>query len=390
MSTLSPVPPSRVTGARLTVDGSEALESHLAKICDQLVGGIRGLIPAERLEAILLGGGYGRGEGGVLRTPQGDRPYNDLEFYVCVNGFRHLNELRHGRALHVLGEIMTPMAGLEVEFKITSLAELKAAAVSMFSYDLIAGHRWCWGDPAALAGLAHHREASAIPLAEASRLLMNRCTGLLLAAERMQRPEFSAADGDFVARNIAKAELALGDAVLTVHHEYDWSARERHRRLQQLRPKDGLPWLEAVRTHHARGLQFKFLPERTSAPRDELRRRHAAVTALALPVWLWLEQRRLGLRASTAGYYALSQVNKCPETRGWRNLLINFRERGIRHLSCRHPRDRVLSALPLLLWEFPPPPASPQWPTLHRLLRTPSNDFPALVAAYRRLWERVN
>jgi hypothetical protein len=390
MSTLSSVPLTRVTAARFTVDGSEALESHLAKICDQLVGGIRGLIPTDRLEAVLLGGGYGRGEGGVFRTPDGDRPYNDLEFYVCLQGPRHLNELRHGRALHVLGEIMTPMAGVEVEFKITSLAELRAAEVTMFSYDLITGHRWCWGDPLALQHLAHHHAAEAIPLAEATRLLMNRCTGLLLAAERLQRREFSAAEGDFVARNIAKAELALGDAVLTVHREYHWSARERHRRLQQLRPSEILPWLEPVRAHHATGLQFKFLPERTTATRSELQSRHAAVTALARPVWLWLEQRRLGLRASTASYYALSQIDKCPETSGWRNLLINLRQTRFRHLTRRHPRERVLSALPLLLWDFPPPPFSTEWPTVQRLLDSRATEFAPLVAAYRRLWERVN
>jgi hypothetical protein len=387
MSTLSSVPPTRVAAGRFTVDGSDALESHLAQICDQLVGGIRGLIPAGRLEAVVLGGGYGRGEGGVLRTVEGDRPYNDLEFYVCLKGSRHLNEQRHGRALHVLGEIMTPMAGVEVEFKITSLAELMAAGVTMFTYDLIAGHRWCWGDPSALRRLAHHRAAEAIPLAEATRLLMNRCTGLLLAAERLQREEFSAADGDFVARNLAKAELALGDAVLTVHREYHWSARERHRRLQQLRPGEILPWLELIRTHHTRGLHFKLLPERTAATRSELQDRHAALTALARPVWLWLEQRRLGLRASTASYYAHSQVNKCPETSGWRNLLINLRQTGFRHLTRRHPRERVLSALPLLLWNFPS--FSTEWPTLQRLLDTRATEFAPLVAAYRRLWERV-
>ena len=390
---MTPVPPLKdpnATEGRFTLDGSDALEKHLSQICDRLVGGIRGLVPPHRLEAILLGGGYGRGEGGVFRQPAGDLPYNDLEFYVCIKGSRHLNELRFGQALRVLGEIMTPVAGIEVEFKITSLAELQRGPITMFSYDLIMGHRWCWGDRAALTRLSHHRRADAIPLAEATRLMMNRCSGLLFAADRLQRAEFNAVDGDFVQRNLSKAELALGDAVLAAHGQYHWSARERHLRLGQLPPSQDLPWLESVRSLHAAGLRFKFHPERSSAPRGELSARHAALLGAALPVWLWLEQRRLGLQASTAGYYALSPLNKCPETAGWRNLLVNAKAGRIGFSSWRHPRERVLSALPLLLWEFPPPPASPRWPALQRLLETPATDFAPLVAAYRRLWDRVN
>src|SRR5439155_19762094 len=64
---------------RFTADGSPELEAHLARTCDKIAAGLRGLLPRRKLEAVLLGGGYGRGEGGVLRTPAGDRPYNDLE-----------------------------------------------------------------------------------------------------------------------------------------------------------------------------------------------------------------------------------------------------------------------------------------------------------------------
>jgi len=75
---------------------------------------------------VLLGGGYGRGEGGVLRGPAGDRPYNDLEFDVAIKGNRHLNAFRYHRRLEVLGEILSHLADVEVEFKITSLARLAA------------------------------------------------------------------------------------------------------------------------------------------------------------------------------------------------------------------------------------------------------------------------
>src|SRR6185437_1721005 len=71
---------------RFTMDGSDALEKHLARICEKVLGGVRALISENKLEALVLGGGYGRGQGGVLKTNSGDAPYNDLEFYVFLRG----------------------------------------------------------------------------------------------------------------------------------------------------------------------------------------------------------------------------------------------------------------------------------------------------------------
>src|SRR6266545_2727283 len=56
---------------RFTLDGGAELEEHLAHTCESVLAGVRGIIPARKLEALLLGGGYGRGEGGVLRTETG-------------------------------------------------------------------------------------------------------------------------------------------------------------------------------------------------------------------------------------------------------------------------------------------------------------------------------
>ena len=143
----APAPTAIARPTRFTLDGDNALEGHLELTCARILSGIRGLIPAPKLEAVLLGGGYGRGEGGVLRGPAGDRPYNDLEFDVAIKGNRHVNAFRYHRRLEVLGEILTHIADVEVEFKITSLVELAARPVSMFSYDLIAGHRLLWSNP---------------------------------------------------------------------------------------------------------------------------------------------------------------------------------------------------------------------------------------------------
>jgi hypothetical protein len=376
---------------RFTLDGNDALESHLAGICDTIMAGIRGLIPSHRLQAVLLGGGYGRGEGGVMRTSEGQRPYNDLEFYVCLRGNRHLNERRHHLPLEVLGEILTPMAGAEVEFKIISLEELRRSRISMFSHDLIMGHRWLLGHPGLLFDLTHHQVAKDIPSSEATRLLMNRCTGLLFAQERLQRGEFTATDADFVHRNIAKAELAFGDAVLTAYGQYHWSCLERHRRLQRLILDEPLAWLDDVRLFHAAGLQFKLHPERSTASRAVLQARQNAVVALGLKVWLWQEKRRLGANFTCVSDYAWGTLNKCPETSRHRNVLVNLKVGGLRSLfkfnAFRHPREKVLHALALLLWHRPVPPpmdgpgAAPSSFTPH---------FTDLISSYRALWQRVN
>src|SRR5689334_16523782 len=94
--------PSPAAGRRFTLDGDAALEARLARICADVGAGIRATVPAPRLEGVLLGGGYGRGEGGVRHGPGGDAPYNDLEFYVFVRGPVPWNEWRLGPALRRL------------------------------------------------------------------------------------------------------------------------------------------------------------------------------------------------------------------------------------------------------------------------------------------------
>src|SRR5438105_4846760 len=85
----------RITSARFTIDGSDALEAQLANICEQVAACVQSVIAVTKLEAIVLGGGYGRGEGGVLRMPRGDQPYNDIEFYVFLRGSRLWNQRKY-------------------------------------------------------------------------------------------------------------------------------------------------------------------------------------------------------------------------------------------------------------------------------------------------------
>jgi hypothetical protein len=364
---------------RFTIDGSLSLEQQLLALCDHIACRVEAIVPAHRLEGLLLGGGYGRGEGGVLHTPCGDQPYNDLEFYVLVRGPVFLNERRYRRALHALADELSPIAGLDVEFKVLSAERLRRSPVSMFYYDLVVGHRRLSGPEDLLAGCEHHRSAEKIPLHEAARLLMNRCSGLLFALERLHRAHFTPDDADFVGRNLAKAQLAFGDVVLAAHSQYHHSCRERLARLARIQGDASMHWFPSLCRHHAEGVKFKLHPTRCSLSRETLLDRHAELSTLGRAVWLWLEERRLHVRFSTPREYALSSIDKCPESPAWRNRLVHLKTSGLtaalRREASRYPRQHLFHTLALLLWDYP---------------RLPAPEFAGRVADYARWWHRFN
>ena len=357
---------------RFTLDGDAGLEANLAATAARVLSGIRGLVPARRIEALLLGGGYGRGEGGVLREAGGDRPYNDLEFYLFLKGNRHANEVRYHRRLEVLAQILTPLADVEVEVKIASVAEWRSRPASMFSYDLALGHRSLAG-PAPVLG-EQHRSAEELPREEATRLLMNRGTGLLLAQAELQRPALTPAAADFVRRNLAKAQLACGDAVLAARGLYHWSCRERELRLRRLAAAARLPGGDILREHHAAGVAFKLRPVAGGMGREELTALHARVSDLLRACWLELESERLGRAFGSVREYVDAPVDLCPGTSGARNLILNARlARGRVWRTARptrHPRERIYRLLPALLWE-------------------PERAQGEGLEAYRALWAKV-
>jgi len=377
---------------RFTIDGSRELEDSLERICGMVRGAATELIPRQKLAAIVLGGGYGRGEGGVLRTADGDQPYNDLEFYVFLRGNRLWQEHRYGAMLHRLGQRLSMEAGVQVEFKIDCVDRWRRSPVSMFSYDLVSGHRVIFGDEAIFHGCERHLDAVLIPLSEATRLMFNRCSGLLLAREKLRKSVLPSAEADFVGRNLAKTQLALGDAVLAAFGQYHWSARQRHRRLAIFDVMELQPWLPEVQMHHATGLEFKLHPACVSKTADEFDLEHRRLTGLAMQVWLWLEGRRLKQRFLSASDYALSAVDKCPGMPVWRNYLLSLRTFGpkaaVDSVSWHYPRQRLFNALALLLWNAE---VAAQPRLLRRLqqeLQTDAPDWAGLVGVFKRIWPR--
>lgn len=372
---------------RFTRDGSDSLENLIEQTCQEIAQELKKIVAPAQFQALLLAGGYGRGEGGVLSTSNGDAPYNDLEFFLLIQGSPRWNERRYSAEIHILEKKMTEKIGIEVEFKILSLEKLILSPTSMFYYDLVTGHRVIAGSVNLLGDCKHHADAARIPNHEATRLLLNRCGGLLFAAHRFRKVEMMREDLDFIARNIAKSQLAMGDAILATMGQYHWSCIERNQRLTALR-KDGLP-MDEIGKFHELGVLFKLRPSLSSWNKEELKKLHQDVTQLAWDVWKWIEEQRLG-RAVESPVSYLNISNKCPETSPMKNALIRGKCFGMKGLlppsTFHYPRQSLMNSLAILLWSPELFDQKKAW--LSHQLVSPIDSWDDAIAAYQELWHR--
>ena len=196
------------------------------RLVDEAIKGVGADIEAlhvPHLKGVVLGGGYGRGEGGVFVQKDGTETLsNDLDFYVVAeDGSSDHNIAAIGEALKPVSEKWTARLGVDVDFCVAKTPwRLRHDQERVMIQELVHGYF----DVAGLKGEelfagVERREPSAFPWMEAARLMMNRGAGLILASE--------SDDGRFIVRNINKVVLGAGDARLIARKAYRWSVRER-------------------------------------------------------------------------------------------------------------------------------------------------------------------
>jgi hypothetical protein len=109
-----------------------------------------------------------------------------------------------------------------------------------------------------------------------------------------------------------------------------------------------------------------------------------------MELWLWLEGRRLRQRFLSASDYAVSAVDKCPETSAWRNYLLCLRTFGpkaaVAPVSRRYPRERLFHALALLLWDAEEVSQPCFLRRLQQELQTDALDWAGLVSVFKQIW----
>lgn len=215
-------------------------------------------VPHPGLACVILGGGYGRGEGGVLHTETGDRLYNDLDFFVFSENAGRRARKKLSRELRGIAERWEKQLGIAVDFSpVKNLEALSGSADTLMLQELLHGWKPVWGKTDWTRRLPE-REPDQLPFTEAARLLMNRGMGLIFAGERLAAGKDGKEEADFIVRNMNKAVLGCGDALLLTAGKYVWRGEDRVRAFSGLAEQNGIP-PSAVRAY-AEAFHYKLEP----------------------------------------------------------------------------------------------------------------------------------
>ncbi len=255
----------------------------LAQVCDIVMRHL----DKSQLCALILLGGYGRGEGGLITHPVSGQlyPHNNFDLLLILNNQMKVTP----RLERIISDALTPLrqqAGLGIDISVTSISKMRNANCRVIWYDMRHGHRTLLGDANFVPSLTQHTVQN-IPHWDARNLMINR--GSLLLVNRFLLSQ-STPDvyRTTIIKHAMKAIIGYGDALLFCLGKYHWSYAEKQQRManeNSIAPDFKQLYLQAM--------NFRFSPCYAQFQNINLASWNESIVNTLQPVHLRCERQRL-------------------------------------------------------------------------------------------------
>lgn len=181
------------------------------------------------IRALVLLGGYGKGEGGVKKVGEEYRPHNNFDLMLVSAKLskrkREALNQQLSAKLNALGERLD----IGIDLSVLDEQQLENMPTRVLWYDMKKGHKTLYGDSQFIPSIQHLR--SEIPAWDMRNLMVNRGSLLLINLVCLQNQKRSESINRLIVKHAMKAIIGYGDSLLYALGEYHWSYKEKHKRL---------------------------------------------------------------------------------------------------------------------------------------------------------------
>lgn len=291
----------------------QQIDEHMNMIVKELKN-----ILGRNLYAIILTGGFGRGEGSVLiNTRNSIKIINDYDFEIVYRPT--LGELiskihmkiKYAKALSTLETKLARKINIkQLDFTLRSSNDYKSSSIPRLAdYDTKYGHIILYGNNNP-ASLMPNFKAADIPPFEGSWLLRNRGIGLLLAyfyLNRDKTPDCQATDNFYI--EINKALLAMGDALFIINKCYHHSYQHRLDTIESLDHLSFNRISELIKLYKV-AAEHKLRPKQDTFNHFEDKELWHLVTDLYIDLFIYYESERQKIEFNSIEHYVSNMPDK--------------------------------------------------------------------------------
>jgi hypothetical protein len=347
--------------SRYTVYGSQLVDQHIQRDLRFVVHFLCERWPADFLQAIVLTGSYGRGEGGVQRKKSQEFPFDDYDLLLVFKRLNATEKKRIQATLPRICELISEKTAIPVDIApVCDLEDLMQAPFNLSWYMFRHGHKLIWGQLDLLDTLSDY-PVEHLPVSEAFQLLLHsgvRLLEVINAGCPLIEP-WNDSRWPLLLMALHNAVIALGDALLIFNRCYSHSYSERIQILKSLLQQNpSLPDAHLLAYLYPEAIQYKLSPsEYRNLPVELVVGKLEIVRKMFLKYWLLLvEDFFLWHKNAISDFKAwvqFMQTHPPSLFERWQNLHQNWSLFGAQTIwsgwNWHSPETRFWVAFPYLL-----------------------------------------
>jgi len=204
---------------------------------------------------LIMLGGYGRGEGGVVIIDGKEYPHNNFDFLLIT---KKLNKKKQNDLKKKIYPKFLPLnrrIKTQIDLGFVNASNLKHTANRIIWYDMRFGHKTIVGDENFVPSLKRFR-LQTIPKWDARNLLVNRGTLMIINELLLKKKNPDNDVRKLIIKHINKAIIGYGDALLFFLDDYNWSYVEKQKRMQNRNDVS-----EDFKKIYDEAMEFRFQPK---------------------------------------------------------------------------------------------------------------------------------